>query len=100
VVDSAKVNDHGGVDSDQVSVLRRQFDDVLAKIPANAWLATHKPVNAMLAKPRDPQVNIVSNQILQAALGADMPAGVRMYYLARWNGMQMEGLHGRGSRRS
>jgi hypothetical protein len=79
VVDSAKVNDHGGVDSDQVPVLRRQFDDVLAKIPANAWLATHKPVNAMLAKPGDPQVNIVSNQILQAALGADIPAGVRMY---------------------
>jgi hypothetical protein len=39
---------------------------------------THKPVNGMLAKPGDPQVNIVSNKILQAALGADMPASVRM----------------------
>jgi hypothetical protein len=53
--------------------------DVLPKIPSNAWLVTHKPVNAMLAKPGDPSVNIVSNKVLQAALGADMPASVRMY---------------------
>jgi hypothetical protein len=78
VVDSAKVSDTAGPDSDQVAILRRQFADVLGKIPDNAWLATHKPVNAMLADPRDPKVNIVSNRILQAALGADMPASVRM----------------------
>jgi Calcineurin-like phosphoesterase len=79
VVDSAKVKDSAGADSDQVPILRRQFIDVLAKIPNNAWLVTHKPVNAMLAKPGDRQVNIVSNKVLQAALGADMPASVRMY---------------------
>jgi Calcineurin-like phosphoesterase len=79
VVDSAKVNDNAGEDSNQVPILRRQFDDVLAKIPSNAWLVTHKPVNAMLANPGDPKVNIVSNKVLQAALGADMPASVRMY---------------------
>jgi calcineurin-like phosphoesterase family protein len=78
VVDSAKVRDGAGDHSDQVAVLRRQLLDVLGKIPAYAWLATHKPVNAMLAKPGDPQVNIVSNNVLQAALGADMPASVRM----------------------
>ena len=55
------------------------FADTLAKIPNNAWLVTHKPINAMLAKPGDPSVNIVSNKVLQAALGADMPASVRMY---------------------
>jgi len=79
VVDSAKVNDNAGEDSNQVPVVRRQFDDVLGKIPSNAWLVTHKPVNAMLARPSDPNVNIVSNKVLQAALGADMPASVRMY---------------------
>jgi hypothetical protein len=73
------VKDSAGADSDQVPILRRQFIDVLAKIPNNAWLVTHKPVNAMLAKPGDRQVNIVSNKVLQAALGADMPASVRMY---------------------
>jgi Calcineurin-like phosphoesterase len=78
VVDSGKVSDTAGVDNSQVTILRVQFGEVLDKIPANAWLATHKPVNAMLADPRDPKVNIVSNKVLQAALGADMPASVRM----------------------
>ena len=78
VVDSAKVKDSAGVDSEQVPVLRRQFIDVLAKIPAYAWLVTHKPVNGMLAKPGDPQVNIVANRVLQAALGADTPANIWM----------------------
>lgn len=79
VVDSAKVKDTAGADSDQVPLLRKQFDDVVAKIPANAWLATHKPVNGMLAKPGDPEVNIPSNRVLEAALGPDMPASVQMY---------------------
>jgi hypothetical protein len=78
VVDSAKVKDSAGENSEQVPILRRQFVDVLAKIPAYAWLATHKPVNGMLAKPGDRQVNIVANKVLQAALGADTPASVRM----------------------
>jgi calcineurin-like phosphoesterase family protein len=78
VVDSAKVKDSAGEDSEQVPVLRQQLIDVLAKIPAYAWLATHKPVNGMLAKPGDPQVNIVANKVLQAALGADTPASIRM----------------------
>jgi hypothetical protein len=80
VVDSGKVNDNAGEDSEQVPILHRQFLDVLAeKIPDYAWLTTHKPVNGMLAKPGDPAVNIASNKVLQAALGADMPASVRMY---------------------
>ena len=57
--------------------VRRQLLDVLAKIPGNAWLATHKPVNAMLAKPGDPEVNIVSNNVLQPALGAAGCVGIR-----------------------
>jgi hypothetical protein len=79
VVDSAKVKDNAAEDSDQVPVLHSQFLGVAAKIPDYAWLATHKPINAMLAKPGDADVNIVSNKVLQAALGADMPASVRMY---------------------
>ena len=79
VVDSAKVNDNAGTDSNQVPVLRQQLIDVLGKIPDYTWLVTHKPINSMLAKPGDPSVNIVSNKVLQAALGANMPASVRMY---------------------
>jgi hypothetical protein len=79
VVDSAKVSDTAGPDSNQVPILRQQLNDVLAKIPNYTWLVSHKPVNAMLAKPGDPHVNIPSNQVLQAALGAAMPPSVRMY---------------------
>jgi Calcineurin-like phosphoesterase len=79
VVDSAKVSDTAGEDSNQVPVIRQQLIDVLGKIPGYAWLVTHKPVNGMLAKPGDRNMNIVSNRVLQAALGADMPASVRMY---------------------
>jgi hypothetical protein len=79
VVDSGKVSDTAGVDSNQVQIVRQQFVDVLGKIPSYAWLATHKPVNAMLADPRDRKVNVVSNKVLQAALGPDMPASVRMH---------------------
>ncbi len=79
VVDSAKVRDGVAAGNDQIDVLRRQFLDVLDQIPENAWLATHKPINAMLAKRGDPQTNIVSNNTLQLALGGEMPANVRMY---------------------
>ena len=79
VVDSAKVKDNVGIDGDQVPILRRQFIDVLGKIPDQAWLATHKPVNGMLAMPGNRDANIVANKVLQVALGADMPASVKMY---------------------
>jgi hypothetical protein len=79
VVDSAKVSDTAGPDSNQVPILRQQFNDVLAKIPNYAWLVSHKPVNAMLAKPGDRSVNIPTNRVLQAALGDAMPPSVRMY---------------------
>lgn len=75
VVDSAKVDDKAAASSAQVPVLRRQFLDVAGDIPAEAWLVTHKPVNGMLAKH---DLNIVSNKVLQAALGDVMPASVRM----------------------
>jgi hypothetical protein len=79
VVDSAKVHDGVAKGDEQIARIRQNFIDVLGQIPNNAWLATHKPINGMLAKPGAPQTNIVSNTTLQAALGAAMPAGVRMY---------------------
>jgi Calcineurin-like phosphoesterase len=79
VVDSAKVHDGVAKGDEQVALLRRQFIDVLGQIPDNTWLATHKPINGMLAKPGAPQTNIASNTTLQTALGAVMPASVRMY---------------------
>jgi len=39
------------------AILRRQFIDVLDKIPDNAWLLTHRPLNAMFAGPVGAQSN-------------------------------------------
>ncbi len=78
VVDGAKADDPKADASELVALLRRQFIDVVGKIPEYAWLATHRPLNAMLATPGGGQSNIVSNKILQLALGSEMPANVRM----------------------
>ena len=78
VVDGAKADDPKGDPSDLASTLRRQFIEVLAKVPAEAWLTTHRPLNAMLGTESGTPRNFVSNKVMQLALGADMPAGVRM----------------------
>jgi hypothetical protein len=75
VVDGAKADDPKGDPTDLAATLRRQFIEIVAKVPQEAWLATHRPLNAMLGtEPR----SFVSNKVLQLALGPDMPAGVRM----------------------
>jgi Calcineurin-like phosphoesterase len=79
VVDGAKAEDPKGDPSDMASTLRRQFIEVLAKVPAEAWLTTHRPLDAMLGTERGTPRNFVGNKVLELALGADMPTGVRMY---------------------
>jgi hypothetical protein len=78
VVDSAKADDPKGDPGDMAATLRRQFIEILAKVPAEAWLATHRPFNAVLGTKGGTPRNIVSNRVLQIALGTDMPTGVRM----------------------
>jgi len=78
VVDGANAEDPKGDMSDMAATLRRGFIEVIAKVPAEAWLTTHRPLNAMLGTEKGTPRNFVSNKVLQAALGADMPAGVRM----------------------
>jgi hypothetical protein len=78
VVDGAKAADPKDDASELVALLRRQFVEVLDSIPDYAWLTTHRPLNAMLATPSGAPSNIVSNKVLQRALGAVMPASVRM----------------------
>ncbi len=48
------------------------------KIPDNAWLITHRPLNGMFVMPGSTQSNVVSNKVLQLALGDELPASVRM----------------------
>ena len=79
VVDSGTADDPKGDPGKLITLLRSQFADIRGKIPPYAWLTTHRPLNAMLTTPGGTSTNIVSNKVLQQALGADMPAGVRMY---------------------
>jgi predicted phosphodiesterase len=78
VVDGGKAADPKDDASELVALLRRQFVEVLDSIPDYAWLTTHRPLNAMLATPSGAPSNIVSNKVLQRALGAVMPASIRM----------------------
>ncbi len=78
VVDGAKAADPKGDPGELVALLRRQFLEVADKVPDYAWLTTHRPLNGVLAKPGGAQSNLVSNAVLQLALGPNMPASVRM----------------------
>jgi hypothetical protein len=78
VVDGAMAEDPKGDMSNMAATLRSQFIEIVAKVPAEAWLTTHRPLNAMLGTDNGTPRNFVGNKVLQLALGADMPAGVRM----------------------
>ena len=77
VVDSSKAGDPKGDTGELVATLRQHFAAVRDKIPDNAWLLTHRPLNGMFVMPAT-QSNVVSNKVLQFALGDELPASVRM----------------------
>ena len=79
VVDSGTADDPKGDASNLAATLRRQLIEVRAKIPTEAWLVTHRPLDAMLGSENGAPRNFVGNKVLEAALGADMPINVRMY---------------------
>jgi hypothetical protein len=79
VVDSAKADDPKGDPTDLAATLRRQLIEVLAKIPAEAWLTTHRPIDAMLGTEKGAPRNFVGNKVLELAFGGVMPTNVRMY---------------------
>jgi hypothetical protein len=78
VVDGARVTDEPKSDMAPVAMLRAQFRGILDKVPAEAWVATHQPPNAELDRHDATGQNFTSNKVLQASLGADIPAAVRM----------------------
>jgi hypothetical protein len=75
-VDSAAADDPKKENADALTVrLHDQFQDVAAKLPAEAWLVTHRPLDAMLGvKGR----NVVGNKVLEAAFGTDLPPAIHM----------------------
>jgi predicted phosphodiesterase len=78
VVDGAHADDSKGDVGALASLLRGQFAEVAAKVPAEAWLVSHRPLNAMRGAFRQPAVNEVENAVQEKAFGSIMPPGVRM----------------------
>jgi Calcineurin-like phosphoesterase len=78
VVDGAKAADPKTGAIQMISVLRRQFNEIKGRIPAETWLAAHRPLDAMRAGDNGGN-NVVENSVQDAALGTDMPKGVRMF---------------------
>lgn len=77
VVDGARAEDPKGDMSALAGLLRSQFAEVSTKVPAEAWLVAHRPLNSMRSAFGQP-VNEVDNTVQELAFGSIMPAGVRM----------------------
>ena len=78
VVDGAAAADPRGDMSALVDTLRRQFAEVAGKVPAEAWLVSHRPLNAMISAGTGGEQSVVENAVQERAFGPEMPAGVRM----------------------
>ena len=78
VVDGAKADDPKGDPSAMVKLLRDQFTEIAAKVPAEAWITSHRPFNSMRIDSRDAARDEVDNRVQELAFGPVMPSGVRM----------------------
>jgi hypothetical protein len=78
VVDDAKAADPRGDPSALISVLRDQLAAVAAKVPAEAWMVSHRPSNSMRSASGGVKKDEVENFVQERAFGAIMPRGVRM----------------------
>lgn len=77
VVDGAHADDSKGDVGALEGLLHSQFAEVTAKVPGEAWLVSHRPLNAMRAA-FDRSVNQVENAVQERAFGSIIPPGVRM----------------------
>jgi predicted phosphodiesterase len=79
VMDNAHAEEPTGDDAAKarlVALLHDQFRQVASDIPSEAWLLSHRPLNALRYDSRSGSV--AENDIEQQAIGRDLPAGVRM----------------------
>jgi len=77
MMDGAKAVDDSPDPDALIQTLRRQVAEVRDGIPAEAWLMTHRPMNAMRSGFENGP-DTVENRIQQAAIGDQLPPGVRM----------------------
>ncbi len=78
VVDGAKAADPKGDPSELSAALRQQFADVLPELPAEAWFATHRPLDAVRAAGGAERKNVIDNKVQELAFGSLMPTAVSM----------------------
>jgi hypothetical protein len=77
VADGARAEDPKGDMDPLASLLRGQLAEVAAKVPAEAWFVSHRPLNSMRGAPGG-LANEVDNRVQELAFGTIMPPGVRM----------------------
>jgi hypothetical protein len=78
VVDGAKAGDPKTGADRMIDQLRGQFRAIAAKVPAESWLVTHRPPNAMRAGDGG-GADVVDSMVQETAFGADMPAEIRLF---------------------
>jgi hypothetical protein len=78
VVDGARAEDPKGDKGALAGLLRGQLAEVAAKVPTEAWLVAHRPLNSMRAALDRSAVNEVDNAVQELAFGSTMPPGVKM----------------------
>jgi hypothetical protein len=77
IMDGAKAVDEDPNSAALIQTLRRQLSEIRDGIPNEAWLMTHRPMNAM-RRALGSGPDAVENRIQQAAIGDELPPGVRM----------------------
>ncbi len=77
VADGARADDPNGDMGPLANLLRGQLAEVAAKVPAEAWFVSHRPLNSMRGASGG-LANEVDNKVQELAFGTIMPPGVRM----------------------
>jgi len=77
VTDAAKTHDPVEDAPTLIDTLTRQFAEVRDCIPAEAWLLTHRLMNALRAN-TEGNKNVVENSVQQVAIGEEPAGRVRM----------------------
>jgi hypothetical protein len=77
VADGAGAEDPKGDMGPLASLLGGQLAEVAAKVPAEAWFVSHRPLNSMRGAAGG-LANEVDNRVQELAFGTIMPPGVRM----------------------
>jgi hypothetical protein len=76
MMDGAKATD-ANRSPEMIQTLRNQFEKVRPTIPDEAWLVTHRPMNAVRSS-ATLGPDSVENTVQQSAIGDELPSSVRM----------------------